>query len=966
MGIFFKTKRGRTAPAVYKSALASSAAILLAACGGSSSDTSVSAAPPPTASPPPPPVSSGVSFISGGSGSLGLILGGTVEIQDAETGAVLATGQTSTTNGLYSVTVPESAGFDGPFIRVIVSGDDDAVMVCDAPSGCGTTAFGITFPIDATESVQILLPTPVGGAVTATANKLTTLASALAEAAPGGLTALSIAEANSQVADLFGIIDSDLGDIANVNIAGGVLLGSADELRVALINAGILEALFQAGASDIGPALDAFVDNFISDGGQLIIRESTPNDDVVSLEEILQGAVDAGGLSSIASNIFEGVSAGLGGDLADARAAPADTFTEAVPSPNAGATNEELAKAFVADLQLIFAAVEEEQEAANLEAFAERVGDAAEALIDTDEAEAALEAAIVSVDAILAAFDQFSDDNTLTTVEVNGEITVAIADTIDGAMFTINQLIDGTAVSIEAIVNSGSIVEVDTFNNFSQLISGMGSFSGTIENSLVRLEIAELSATIDELGLFDVNEFESDFGVDLNVDRKSISVGEATLLFDATLTDLSDSGLILRGLIGLELLGGEASSGETFFFTTTGLFDNTGVGFEERSVSLDVLSVSFSGDVTEGADTVELSFLIAGGGQNVTVTDSPEKIDAITYSVEPGLQSLTVDSDAIANLSIFIRGTEFSLISASQAEAELLTFDDSQFDLIQNFTSISGEEITQKISSDLNLFFASSFFTGAPVLRIETNLASAFPGSTNAEFLGFFQVGTAGTLLFDPPDDFGVSGAPNNIIDYLNPLLQNSLRARLVCTIDDRLVLLDAPVLTATENPIQATVVLDDVDCSSAFGTGFFNNNFFFPESSVEFSDDAFAVAVFSASVRQDLTGIDPDDPTVELSVFGEATARDGDFDSILSVQLFFAGRRFETDSRGFDIIDDLTETPLFIRNQDGVVLRVSEDSNGEISGEITVDGVTEAEISEIAGDILIATFNDGSFVSIN
>ena len=76
--------------------------------------------------------------------------------------------------------------------------------------------------------------------------------------------------------------------------------------------------------------------------------------------------------------------------------------------------------------------------------------------------------------------------------------------------------------------------------------------------------------------------------------------------------------------------------------------------------------------------------------------------------------------------------------------------------------------------------------------------------------------------------------------------------------------------------------------------------------------------ALAEASLRQDLTAVDPADPEVELEVFGNADIVDGDITGDAAVRISFAGRRFETDARGFDGFDDLS-VPLVITNQDGV-----------------------------------------------
>ena len=147
----------------------------------------------------------------------------------------------------------------------------------------------------------------------------------------------------------------------------------------------------------------------------------------------------------------------------------------------------------------------------------------------------------------------------------------------------------------------------------------------------------------------------------------------------------------------------------------------------------------------------------------------------------------------------------------------------------------------------------------------------------------------------------------------------------------------------------------------SAFGQ--IGGSFVQTDTNADFSDGT-VDTLFEASVRQDLTPIDPDNPEVELEVFGAADIVDGNVTGDASVRLSFAGRRFESDARGFDLFEDLTE-PLVITNQDGVILTLMEAENGDLTGSLTVDGEVEATLSDSSG-VLIATFNDGSFISVN
>ena len=116
-------------------------------------------------------------------------------------------------------------------------------------------------------------------------------------------------------------------------------------------------------------------------------------------------------------------------------------------------------------------------------------------------------------------------------------------------------------------------------------------------------------------------------------------------------------------------------------------------------------------------------------------------------------------------------------------------------------------------------------------------------------------------------------------------------------------------------------------------------------------------------AVSQNIAGIDPDNPQVTASLYGPVSLVDNTIGGNLTLSLEFAGRTFQTDARDIAIFDDLSQ-PVTVTNQDGVVMVISEDANGEATGNVSVDGVVQGVITEGNG-IVIVTFNDNSFVSL-
>ena len=265
---------------------------LVAACGGGggggSSSPPSAGSPPPPPPPPPPPIG----FDLDGTASKGLILGGSVRVVDANDQTFeIATGSTSTGDGSYVLMVDPAADFTGGMIKVIVSGGNGATMVCDAPSGCGSTAFGDSFALSDMFEISAFVNAPSdGGMVTVHVSALTTLATRLAEqnAGSANINQANVDAANQTVAGLVGLTRSDISSIASVNVAdaGAGAEPDTDELAAAFFNAGILESLVE-GSGTLDEQFETFIDDFASSGGSIVINESSDDPDLISLEDIV-------------------------------------------------------------------------------------------------------------------------------------------------------------------------------------------------------------------------------------------------------------------------------------------------------------------------------------------------------------------------------------------------------------------------------------------------------------------------------------------------------------------------------------------------------------------------------------------------------------------------------------------------------------------------------------------------------
>ena len=237
-------------------------------------------------------------------------------------------------DGSFDLQIDGSLDFDGGVVKVLVTGGDGARMICDAPSGCFGTPFGGQIEIGEDFELAALVEAPEdGGTLTVHVNAITTLAAALAGFNAGGdpVDPADVLAANDQVAGLFGLESTDLWALPGIDItdAGTGEEPSADALRAAYINAGILESLLEdSGDSTLDQRLGALLSDFTQNGGHLIVNEGTDNPDTVSLEDIFDGAVSSVTASQRTGDNNDNASSSLEWGVLSISLAEADTRSQ--------------------------------------------------------------------------------------------------------------------------------------------------------------------------------------------------------------------------------------------------------------------------------------------------------------------------------------------------------------------------------------------------------------------------------------------------------------------------------------------------------------------------------------------------------------------------------------------------------------------------------------------------------------
>lgn len=222
------------------------------------------------------------------------------ELQDGEV--------TTDGSGNYSFVV---LNYDGP-IKIVLSpkvadGNDPAnntKMICDAPAGCGDTAFGDEIDLSLADTAFELAAISVidsesAGVVKMNVSALTHLAAELIEADDAGVTAGTVTEQSAKVASTFGI-EGDITQLeATVTTDAEAVAGedNEDELRLGLINAGIMAAMFSGETDDtavLSTKLAKIAADLIDNDGALLVNQDEETDGFeLAVSDVLEGAGDA-------------------------------------------------------------------------------------------------------------------------------------------------------------------------------------------------------------------------------------------------------------------------------------------------------------------------------------------------------------------------------------------------------------------------------------------------------------------------------------------------------------------------------------------------------------------------------------------------------------------------------------------------------------------------------------------------
>lgn len=905
----------------------------LSACGGggggSTAQPPVTQVPPP---PPPPPPPTGTSFSLAGEVAKGLIFDGTVEVLDPEDGRILATSQTSGTDGTFDITVPDTANFERGIAILRVSGDADATMLCDAGDGCGDVDFGERVSIGpdfVLETFVDVLPTTD---FDVNVNVLTTMVVRALQIPDPALSTDDILAAQDEVMTSLGFA---FADPSTLSVSGT----SSEEIRLAAISGGLLSAFSENGytlAEGLAWVLDRAASGFL-------VNES-PATNTITYEEILEGAVASARAADPDTPEVEAVLAELLLELQQASTAEpgSNTLTNAFKRSNLqSGTPLQQSKLFVEDLQKVVAAVESETNSDNLDAFGDRLEMAYDLV--SDDMEGAVDIVSDTVDRLATDYENnreaiesgglaggaFSDGFAYEISFANGVATYTVA--LDDYRGFDTQLT--VAFAYEDDIYSDRASEFD--------IAGTAEISGVVQNDAVALTIDRGSVEADEGRFIDVVMPGTATTIDDETRTISVDAERLSLKLEARLADKSPNGLALDGELTATVtdLGLKRDSRYVDAF-----YD---VDFETETAAFGV-ELSFVGRGEFEAKSFDIALGVFSEDEGVT-------FEATNVVAGPTLTKfVSAPGNSIRLEAPFGNDVVWSLLDVDAANTQI-----AEAEAVGGSTQNSDGSVTV-VSPNGDILIYVPPKTEAAVAKFE--VVNDFSGDNTFKF--FAQQADIGTLFSSADPDAVLEG--DTVEEFLNKVLRYETSSFFTCVDDDERfesnLYLEEDFTAEVGREVPSIFVgRFSQTCEEVRD---FQGVKFSPDNTASDIEGLSLQALVAASVSQDIIGIDPEDPRVTFSAFGPVEITGGEVtDGEFTFVLDYAGRLFRTNARSFDIFEDLT-VPVIVTNQNDVVLTISEAEDGTITGDIRKKGTVYGTIQDSNGVVRVE-FTDGVFVTL-
>lgn len=920
-------------------------ALLVASCGGGSGDSSTPPSQPPAPTPP-----SGPSFSLSGSAVKGVIQNGHVIVADANNPQnVLVEGQTNS-SGSFALTIPASANFHGNLVKVVVSGGSGATMTCDVPTGCGEGFnFGSTFPIDSSLSLSSILPTPTANSTeTVHVNMLTELSARLAGEIAGNNTSIRPADAvnaSSHVANLFGLSTSELDDLALIDISSPTDSSSeSDVLRASFLNSGFLQLALSASRSNnisLSEALSSICEQFARNQGRILLNSET---ELFTLEALYEAADIAAEAYSNNSDQSRLVQTGLQLDLVTASAADHGRFSNARISPSAGYTDLEKAKAYVDDLGRLLNGLKSEQTLASLNTLEEQVNS------NASDLEASLVPVFDSVrealEALAEAYSAYSQDNFIGPYTSSSGLDVQIIKTGGGAEFYLNsEVIRENTITLSAVFDGNVISNIeyqndspwdffDTKNETGDVQIAITGQVNSPDGSQLLIQDATISASDIQNLYLDGSQRSSQY------EQEDLSIANLLADFNIEYTSSDNLDLKFHGIVKFKF--------EAFRFQRKyQIFNYNGFDIDfnpdSRSISADMGQISVSGGFESNNENIDLSFHLDTDSEPFNFTRNPESFVYSYVHVDEEEQSITFDITYREQVR----------------KVQLVSFD--EFDTFRRQYNDDGIRLEDDEGNHIGRYVIAN--ESQPIYRIDTTYSSR-PDQPYTDFMQpetasyNFQIHPVRDLVRPgpdtPPRPYG------DIRAFHNAMWGGNQTLTLAC-FNDQVVAISALLVDPLDTDILG-YVLEDRSCTENWRADYRNGSRsdLIPKPDSEFQSDSPLNIAWSAR-----TDVALDNDGVEIGMTSRISpVSDGGTD-LTRLSAAFSGRRFETSPSSYSNFIDLS-SPISVRNQDGLILTVSEDTQtARLIGDIRLNNKVLATLAEDGQRQVVFTFSDDSTATI-
>ena len=594
-----------------------------------------------------------------GTADKGIITGGTVTAYPVVNGKVDELNplgsDTTDANGEYAITLPDS--YNGEPLLIEITTDGSAMMKCDLPSGCGNSdsgpiAFGGDYPLtDTSFFLQAIIASAPINSVSVNITPLTNIAAELAqEILSGDFGAVQIAQANSQVADRFGIT-GDLTEFEVIDVTDPAKVAVARDAVVeyAAISAAIIEAVQNDNPGfSIEEAIRSFAADYALEGlaGNASDAETTDLKEILTVAQSVLNSVAALdedntlGLTALTSN--------LAAKALLAEQENPNIFDKGTPSETAFTVEIDQVKAFIAEWRDVAMTIGSSQvsgvsgvSGVSVEALATNFSDqiAASSLANSEETTEVLKYLAISILAIEQAYEAFEIDDTLTAFEFDPDLVVDIASNGTVLVLSINTIRPWGSINLNASLDASLTADVTNINSLfynGQDISEIdGSLklavSGSLSNNAVELRISDGSSFFVES--IDLSQTSSE------TESEYVGLDEPDYQYEATSTDaFTLSSIMLRLKVELEELttpnpvtfegmleasiAGLDYSAEEKYLTTYSEISFSALDESQSSLKFSTVSLALGGEFSNtSGDRFSAAIAIQGDASGVTLSD---------------------------------------------------------------------------------------------------------------------------------------------------------------------------------------------------------------------------------------------------------------------------------------------------------------------------------------------------------